>query len=104
MHTTMTSIETFVEMIRQGLPALIEQGTDHAVFQVGDEGLLAWTANGEDAFAIDLSDGSRYQFTVRQIQAAAETDLDCSRCGTLTPVDELDDDGMCEACRPGDPS
>ena len=104
MQTYLTrpaSIEAFVEMIREGLPTLIEEGTDHAVVQVGDEGLLAWTANGEDAFAIALSNGSRYQFTVRQLQPPAETDMYCEGCGTLSDVETLDADGNCLLCQPG---
>ena len=100
--TTETSIVAFVEMIRAGLPALIEEGTDRAVSQVGDEGLLAWTANGEDAFAIDLSDGSRYQFMVRQLRPADETEFYCEGCGALCEVNALDDNGRCLGCRQGD--
>ena len=99
--TTFSSIDAFVDMIRQGLPALIEEATDSAVVQVGDEGLVAWTANGEDAFAIELSNGCRYQFTVRQLRAATETEVYCEGCSTLTDVEALSDDGMCPACRQG---
>ena len=104
MQTYLTSpaaIEAFVEMIRAGMPTLIEEGTDHAVVQVGDEGLLAWTANGEDAFAIALSNGSRYQFTVRQLHPPTETAMYCEGCGALSHVETLADDGRCLACRLG---
>jgi len=91
-------IAAFTQMIRAGMPALIEQGTRGDVVQTADRDLLPQTANGEAAFAIVLSNGVSYRVRVQQIGEAEDEEAGCRRCGTVTPIDELDGEGACADC------
>lgn len=91
--TNPNDIEAFTDLVREGLPALIEGGTQGGVFQTEDRELLAWTANREAAFEIFLSNGVSYRFRVQQVGESDEAG--CTACGELMPINELNGHGCC---------
>ena len=101
---------SFLKVLRAGLPALIERVTRGTVRQLGHGTVVTATAEGEDAFRVDLSNGCRYQITVQQLPTAisgvgdstgadlAPWEVACQQCGAITALDELDEQGVCADC------
>jgi hypothetical protein len=93
--TTPNDIDAFADLLRSALPGVITQGTAGAVEQCEDRDLLAWSAGGEAAFEIDLSNGASYQITLRQTAPAEHV---CPVCEQFVHDDDERHDGSCPAC------
>lgn len=89
-------IEAFAKLLREGIPYLIQNSTDGGIRQTSDRRLLARTDQGEEAFQIFLNNGASYRIRLQQVSEFE--DAGCQECGTLTALEELDEQGYCPGC------
>ncbi len=83
-------------LLNEGIPHLIENSTDGGIRQTSDRRLLARTDQGEEPFQIFLNNGA--SFRIRLQQVGEVEDAGCQECGTLTALEELDEQGYCPDC------
>ncbi len=94
-QSTPNDIDAFADMIRSALPEVIATATEQEIEQVEDRELVAWTAAGEAAFEIDVSNDCSVQFTIKQTRQAKTP---CAGCNEQLCEDELNDEVLCPQC------
>lgn len=83
-------------LLKEGIPHLIENSTDGGIMQTSDRRFLARTDKGELAFRIFLNNGASYRICMQQVGEVE--DAGCLECGTLTALEDLDEQGYCPGC------